>query len=233
MLCCGTRTNSLDCEHSFIKNDNVDDVISKCNSQKLMISGHYFEDKETTSFSLSYAKGDDKFNALMMEKAYLLTNGNTCYMASPNITKLDKSNIMAIKASNNINNKEDLIHAKTRENLNQVIAGKYYGVTTDDINIDKWININPLTKALMFCIKDNHNESDINAIISERVIQYYQYATAEISSLDTDVEILTNAMLLTTFSFQCRIPLTDKLMGENIEPNESNKKQWRNAIYIP
>ncbi|WP_144416361.1 hypothetical protein [Yersinia aleksiciae] len=198
-----------------------------------MISGHYFEDKETTSFSLSYAKGDDNFNALMMEKAYLLTNENTCYMASPNITKLDKSNIMAIKALNNINNKEGLIHAKARENLNQVIAGKYYGVTTDDINIDKWININPLTKALMFCIKDNHNESDINAIISERVIQYYQYATAEISSLDTDVEILTNAMLLTTFSFQYRIPLTDKLMGENIEPNESNKKQWRNAIYIP
>lgn len=212
MPCCipSPSPSSINDNNSYTKYDSVDDLLSL--SDEMVPTAGFFKDKETINFLLDRAKGDEELNMAMIENAYLITNKNDIYMRNPYVTLIDKVNIVAIKSLNLLHKKiseGSEIHIKAGELLNKVIINHFIGTASDlkkdDINIDNWVNRNPLTKALKFCIKDNHGQPDINAVISERVIQYYQSIKNGASFLDCDPEVLTNRLLFNIFNFQTQI----------------------------
>lgn len=210
MLCCIPSPPSINDNNSYTKYDSMDDFLSL--SDEIVPTAGFFKDKETINFLLDRAKGDEKFNMAMIENAYLITNKNDTYMRNPYVDLIDKVNISAINSLNILQKKIDEgsdIYIKAGELLNKVIINHFIGTASDlkidDINIDNWVNRNPLTKALKFCIKDNHGQADINAVISERVIQYYQSIKNGVSFLDCDPEVLTNRLLFNIFNFQTQI----------------------------
>ena len=144
----------------------------------------------------------------MIEHAYRHTNNNDIYLKNPYVELNDKANILAIKTMNVLQKKIEQgseVSARAGEILNQLIIEKFAGTTINDIDIDNWVNRNRLAKALKSCIKDNHEQPDINAVIAERVIQYYHFVNKGLSFLDCDPEIFTNALLYTIFNFQTQI----------------------------
>ena len=184
------------------------ELSSISNVEGLIKNGDFFKDKTTTDFSLSRASKDERFNIEMIEHAYRHTNNNDIYLKNPYVELNDKANILAIKTMNVLQKKIEQgseVSARAGEILNQLIIEKFAGTTINDIDIDNWVNRNRLAKALKSCIKDNHEQPDINAVIAERVIQYYHFVNKGLSFLDCDPEIFTNALLYTIFNFQTQI----------------------------
>lgn len=184
------------------------ELSSISNVEELIKHGDFFKDKTTTDFSLSRASKDERFNIEMIEHAYRYTNNNDTYLRNPYIELNDEANILAIKSMNILQKKIDQgseVSAKAGEMLNQLIIGEGYGITINDIDIDNWVNRNRLAKALKFCIKDNYKKPDINKVIAERVIQYYQHINQRNAFLGCDPEVFTNALLFTIFDFQTQI----------------------------
>jgi hypothetical protein len=193
MRCCVSQSSSVgNDDDDYRREDPVDDVISEPNKEELVLSGGFFKDKETINFSLDKAKDDDKFNMAMIENAYYSINGNYNYIIHPIINKIDIGIITVCKYSRELQEKidekynfmsnndrssivmtKDNYQVKSRKILNELIVEELIGVKISDINNSDWVNENPLAKAMLDCIKDNHDQSDINAIISDRVVQFY------------------------------------------------------------
>lgn len=187
------------CQYELSSISNVEELIKK---------GDFFKDKTTTEFSLSRASKDERFNIEMIEHAYRHTNNNDTYLRNPYIELNDKANILAIKAMNILQKKIDQgseVSAKAGVMLNQLIIGKFDDRTINDIDIDNWVNRNRLAKALKLCIKDNYKQPDINKVIAERVIQYYQHINQGNVFLGCDPETFTDSMLFTIFDSQTQI----------------------------
>ncbi|AHM74935.2 hypothetical protein [Yersinia hibernica] len=221
--------------YSYKKYPSVDDIISLPNNPEIIISGCFFKDKVTVNASLEQAKEDDKFNAIMIENACFSIRKNFHHTNYPSINQVDKANIIAIKylpmLQNKLDEKYDLLrdclnkqlimakesyHTKGKEIFNELIARNLAGVANSDINHRNWVNENPLAKAMLDCIQDSHDQTDINAVISDRVIQFFNYklpdTMQEIASLDTFLmkgidEIINH----TFFAENVRVTYSDEL----------------------
>ena len=202
--------------YSYPRFDDVSlEPIEEDIEEDIALSGGFFKDKEIINFSLDKAKENESFNALMIEKAELSVNGNNIYTNNLVINQIDEVNIIAIKASKFLQeeiDKEDPHYIIAGSILDQYVVKEFTGVNVFDINLSDWVNKNPLTKALISCIGDNHDKSNINALISDRVIQYYQYKMDAQFSLDLDnyVKSLVHALLFTVFESNA-----DKTMSAN------------------
>ncbi|WP_432323212.1 hypothetical protein [Yersinia enterocolitica] len=216
MGCFSVQANNNYSYTSYFCVDDVSlDPIEEDIEEEIVLSGSFFKDKEIINFSLDKAKENESFNALMIEKAELSINGNNIYTSNLVINQLDEVNIIAIKASKFLQEEIDkgnpycIIAGSI---LDQYIVNEFTGVNVFDINLSDWVNKNPLTKALLSCIKDNHGQANINTVVSDRVIQYYQYKMDSQASLDLDkyVKSLVHALLFTVFESNA-----DKTMSVN------------------
>lgn len=210
MLKCGSRPHSISYDY-YRKVELIDDVISERNADELVRTGGFFKDRTTINYSLEQAKENESFNAIMIEKAYFTVTGNNIYTKNPVISLLDEVNIIAIKASKFLQNEIDKgnpNYVKAGSILDQLIVAELNGVNASDINFSDWVNENLLTKAMKSCISENHDQANIDTVISDRVIQYYQYKMDEHSSLDLDryVKVLTDALVSTASGFNADKP---------------------------
>ncbi|MBX9473413.1 hypothetical protein J8Z83_01590 [Yersinia enterocolitica] len=193
-------------DYSYKRYDSVDDFLSMPNADKLIQKGDFFKDRETINFSLEQAKENESFNAVMIEKAYSTVKRDNIYTKNPVLNQIDEVNIIARKASKFLQEEIDKgnpNYVTAGSILDQLIVIDLKDVSASDINNSDWVAKNPLTKAMKFCIGDNHNQADINAVISDRVIQYYQYKMEAQSSLDLDnyVKKLTDALIFTVSTY--------------------------------
>ncbi len=206
MLCCVSPNLTKSDDYSYKRYDSVDDFLSMPNADKLIQKGDFFKDRETINFSLEQAKENESFNAVMIEKAYSTVKRDNIYTKNPVLNQIDEVNIIARKASKFLQEEIDKgnpNYVTAGSILDQLIVIDLKDVSASDINNSDWVAKNPLTKAMKFCIGDNHNQADINAVISDRVIQYYQYKMEAQSSLDLDnyVKKLTDALIFTVSTY--------------------------------
>ncbi|WP_145523187.1 hypothetical protein [Yersinia rohdei] len=240
MWSCGIQTHSPESHSYYIKGDSVDDVISTPNADELVKNGNFFKDKTAINFALNEAKENEIFNAIIIENAYHSINGNYCYINNPIVNQLDMANIIARKASKLLQEEIDKgnpYYVTAGSILDQLIVAEVSGVNTIDINNSDWVANNPLTKAMKLCIGDNHDQADINAVISDRVIQYYQYKMGEQDSLDLDnhVKRLTGTMLFTISGSQKNNSMVtdqDNFIRDLIELGNKPASNKRDAVYI-
>ncbi|WP_019209334.1 hypothetical protein [Yersinia massiliensis] len=143
-------------------------------ADELVKYGNFFRDKTTINYALEQAKENESFNAVMIERAYFVVNENNSYTKNPVFNQIDEVNIIARKASKLLQDEID----KGNSNyvtagaiLDQLIVADVKGVSVMDINNSDWVANNPLTKAMISCIGANHDQPNINAVISDRVIQ--------------------------------------------------------------
>ncbi|WP_080987520.1 hypothetical protein [Yersinia mollaretii] len=147
----------------------------------------FFGDKTTTSSSLDKSKEDEVFNMHMIENAYYNKNENYSYTSSPIINQKDKANITALIYAPELQERINKEYSDLKENtvmhksdyqikgnliLTELIVKEFAAVASSDINSCQWANENPLTSAMLFCIKDHHEQPDINAIVSDRAIRF-------------------------------------------------------------
>lgn len=140
----------------------------------------------------------DLSNALMIEDACHFTYGNYNCAVNIIINQSDRANMAALKYTEilqeKIDEKYDCLSSvfkqglvmskedyqiKSNEILNEIIAKEFTSVNRSDINNGEWTKINPLTRAVLSWAKDRHDNVDINAIVSAKVIQYYHYKIPE------------------------------------------------------
>ncbi len=208
MLCCVPMNLPNSDDYYYKKYDPVDDFLSMPNADELIQKGDFFKDRKTINFSLEQAKDNESFNAVMIEKAYFLVNGDNVYTEKPVFSQIDMANIIALKASKLLQegiDKRNSYYVTAGALLDHVIAENFSDVRAIDINNSDWVANNRLAKAMKSCIKDNHDQTNINAVISDRVIQYYQHINQGDSFLGCDPKVLTNALLSTIFNFQTQI----------------------------
>ncbi|HDL6962794.1 TPA: hypothetical protein PXM28_002068 [Yersinia enterocolitica] len=242
MGCFSVQANN---DYSYQPYSCVDDDISlepieEDIEEEIALSGSFFKNKEIINFSLDKAKENESFNALMIEKADLSVNGNNIHTKNIVINQVNRGNIIAIKASKLLQekiDKENPNYGMMILKLNKLIEKELNGVNVSDINLSDWVNKNPLTKSLLSCIKDNHDQANIDAVISDRVIRYYQYKMdAQFSSdLDYYVKTLTDKVLTTATESNAdkatsedRASIHRKLHKIGDKPSSER----RNAIYI-
>ncbi|WP_145557734.1 hypothetical protein [Yersinia aldovae] len=163
----------------------------------------FFGDMKAINSSLDKSKENEVFNVLMIENAYYIKNKNYAYTSSPIINKKDKANITALiyaqELQERINKQysclkgsagmhESDYQIKGNLILTELIVKEFTAVAPSDINSGQWANENPLTSAMLACIKDNHEQPDINAIVSDRAIRFLctkmPHEMNEIFSLD-------------------------------------------------
>lgn len=163
----------------------------------------FFGDKITTNSSLDKSKEDEEFNMHMIENAYYIKNKNYSYTSSPIINQKDKANITALIYAPELQERINKEYSDLKENtvmhksdyqikgnliLTELIAKEFTAVASSDINSGQWANENPLTSAMLACIKDKHEQPDINAIVSDRAIRFLctkvPHVMDEIFSLD-------------------------------------------------
>ncbi|CNF56950.1 hypothetical protein [Yersinia mollaretii] len=147
----------------------------------------FFGDKTTTSSSLDKSKEDEVFNMHMIENAYYIKNKNYSYTSSPIINQKDKANITALIYAQELQKRINKEYSDLKENtvmhksdyqikgnliLTELIVKEFTAVAPSDINSCQWANENPLTSAMLSCIKDNHEQPDINATVSDRAIRF-------------------------------------------------------------
>lgn len=224
----------------YKKYDSVDDVLSVLNVDELIQNGGFFDDRAAINYSLEQAKENEVFNAVMMGKAYLSVSGDYVYTNKPIVNQIDIANIIAIKSSRFLQkeiDKGNQDYVTAGSVLDQLIVKELTGVSISDINQSDWVNKNPLTKAMKSCIGDNYDQADINTIISDRVIQYYQYKMEKCAALDLDdyVKRLTAALMVTVFECNAgkitsanRGAFYQELRGLGDKP----ASQHRNGIHI-
>lgn len=140
----------------------------------------------------------DLSNALIIEDACHFTYGNYNCAVNIIINQSDRANMTALKYTGilqgKIDEKYDCLSSvfkqglvmskedyqiKSNEILYEIIAKEFTGVKRSDINNGEWVKINPLTRAMLSWAKDRHDNVDINAIVSAKVIQYYNYKIPE------------------------------------------------------
>ncbi|CQH59426.1 hypothetical protein [Yersinia frederiksenii] len=226
--------------NSYVKYSSVDDVISMPDADEIVKHGNFFRDKTTISYALEQAKVNESFNAVMIETAYFVVNGNNSYTKNPVFNQIDEVNIIARKASKLLQDEIDKgnCHYVTAGSiLDQLIVAEVKGVSVMDINNSDWVANNPLTKAMISCIGTHHDQPNINAVISDSVIQYYQYKMEEHASLDLDnyVKGLTDALLLTVFASNVETSTATDRAGfyrELREMGNTPSDARRNAVHI-
>ncbi|ELI7922796.1 hypothetical protein [Yersinia enterocolitica] len=226
---------------SYFRFDDVSlEPIEEDIEEEIALSGGFFKDKEIINFSLNKAKENESFNALMIENADLSVNGNNIHTKNIVINQVDRGNIIAIKASKLLQekiDKENPNYGMIILKLNQFIEKELNGVNASDINLSDWVNKNPLTKSLLSCIKYNHDQANIDAVISDRVIQYYQYKMdAQFSSdLDYYVKKAIDKVLTTATESNADKITSEDRAGINRGLHKIGDKpssERRNAIYI-
>lgn len=240
MLCCVSPNLTKSDDYSYKRYDSVDDFLSMPNADELIQKGDFFKDRKTINFSLEQAKENESFNAVMIEKAYSSVKRDNIHTKNTVLNQIDEANIIARKASKFLQEEIDKgnpNYVTAGSILDQLIVKDLKGVSASDINNSDWVAKNPLTKAMKFCIGDNHNQSDINAVISDRVIQYYQYKMEAQSSLDLDnyVKTLTDALIYTVSTYNANQVTPENQVSLYRELSEIDNKpssHRRDAIYI-
>ncbi|HDL8054842.1 hypothetical protein AB8970_08025 [Yersinia enterocolitica] len=240
MLCCVSPNLTKSDDYSYKRYDSVDDFLSMPNADELIQKGDFFKDRKTINFSLEQAKENESFNAVMIEKAYSSVKRDNIHTKNTVLNQIDEANIIARKASKFLQEEIDKgnpNYVTAGSILDQLIVKDLKGVSASDINNSDWVAKNPLTKAMKFCIGDNHNQSDINAVISDRVIQYYQYKMEAQSSLDLDnyVKTLTDALIYTVSTYNANQVTPENQVSLYRELSEIGNKpssHRRDAIYI-
>lgn len=240
MLCCVSPNLTKSDDYSYKRYDSVDDFLSMPNADELIQKGDFFKDRKTINFSLEQAKENESFNAVMIEKAYSSVKRDNIHTKNTVLNQIDEANIIARKASKFLQEEIDKgnpNYVTAGSILDQLIVKDLKGVSASDINNSDWVAKNPLTKAMKFCIGDNHNQSDINAVISDRVIQYYQYKMEAQSSLDLDnyVKILTDALIYTVSTYNANQVTPENQVSLYRELSEIGNKpssHRRDANYI-
>lgn len=166
---------------------SVGSVESMLNEELIRSNGVFFKDKVTINFSLEESKGNKDFNINMIENAYYNKNKNYSYTSSPIINQKDKANITALIYAQELQERINKEYSDLKENtvmhesdyqikgnliLTELIVKEFTAVASSDINSCQWANENPLTSAMLSCIKDNHEQPDINATVSDRAIRF-------------------------------------------------------------
>lgn len=171
---------------------SVGSAKSMLNEDVVLSNGLFFKDRTTINFSLEKSKENAMFNSCMIEKACHLVHGTYLDAIHPIVNKNDKANISVAMNSIKLKEKiadeyaylckkpngsasmsEGFYQGKAEKIINNLIEKERWGVNSLDIDPVKWINTNPLTSAMLTCIKDSHDQSDINSIVLDRIIQFY------------------------------------------------------------
>ncbi|WP_261371975.1 hypothetical protein [Yersinia mollaretii] len=171
----------------YYSTPSVGSAKSMLNVDMILSNGIFFKDKVTINFSLEESKKNKYFNINMIENAYYIKNKNYSYTNSPIINQKDKANITALIYVQELQERINKEYSDLKENtvmhksdyqikgnliLSELIAKEFTAVASSDINSCQWANENPLTSAMLACIKDKHEQPDINAIVSDRAIRF-------------------------------------------------------------
>ncbi|WP_261373768.1 hypothetical protein [Yersinia mollaretii] len=202
---------------------SVGSAKSLLNENLVLSNGLFFKDRITINFSLEKSKENEVFNNCMIEKACHSTSGNYFDAIHPIVNKNDKANISVAMNSRKLKEKiaceyaylcktpngsalmpEGFYQGRAEKIINKLIEKELGGVNSLDIDPIKWINTNPLTSAMLTCIKDDHDQSDINSIVLDRVINFYSskkiVEMKEISFLDECIALHIDEIVKFVFS---------------------------------